>query len=75
MSKTKTPKQIKLTAQEANELKQRITDNTLSEQDRSTILELIAFNAWLQDQLLHANLSIKKLRKIKVSLNRLKIMF
>ena len=64
MSKTKTPKQIKLTAQDVSDLTQRIKDNALSDEDINTILELIAFNDWLQDRLMHTNLSIKKLRKI-----------
>ena len=64
MLTNKTPKQIKLTAQDISDLTQRIKDNALSDEDINTLLELIAFNAWLQDRLLHANLSIKNLRKI-----------
>ena len=64
MSANKTPKQIKLTAQDISDLTQRIKDNALSDEDINTLLELIAFNAWLQDRLSHANLSIKNLRKI-----------
>ena len=64
MLTNKTPKQIKLTAQEAGELTQRIKDNALSDEDINTILKLIAFNAWLQEQLSRAKLSIKKLRRI-----------
>ena len=64
MPTNKTPKQIKLTAQDISDLTQRIKDNALSDEDINTLLELIAFNAWLQDRLSHANLSIKNLRKI-----------
>ena len=35
MSKTRTPKQIKLTAQDVGELSQRIKDNALSDKDLS----------------------------------------
>ena len=69
MSTNVDPKQIKFTGQEIDDLKQRINHNALSEQDLELFLELIVFNAWLQDQLSASKLSIKKMKKILIHYN------
>ncbi len=55
-------KQVKLTKQEAKELKQRIQNDTLSDNDRVIFLALLSFNSWLQQQLGFAKLTIRKLK-------------
>ena len=62
--KNKLPKQVKLSAKEADGLKQRVKDKSLSTKDVEILLGLISFNAWLQDRLSRAKLTIKKLRKL-----------
>jgi hypothetical protein len=60
----KEPKQIKLTAGEAESLKQRLLTEKLSEQDKELLAGLVSFNLWLSQQLSLAKLSIRKLKRL-----------
>lgn len=62
--KNKNPKQVEMSSKQANELKERIKQNNLTECDLDTFLGLIAFNLWLQERLARAKLSIKRLRNL-----------
>ncbi len=62
--KNKLPKQVKLSAKEADDLMQRLQAKTLSNKDVEVLLGLISFNAWLQERLSRAKLTVKKLRKL-----------
>jgi len=63
-NKNKTPKQIKMSSKEANALRQRIKDSSLSKDDLDVVLGLISFNTWMQYNLSRAKLTIKKLKKL-----------
>jgi len=63
-SKNETPKQVILTPKEMEGLKKRVENSGLAEQDINLILGLFSFNAWIQERLLHAKLTIKRLRQI-----------
>ena len=56
------PKQVSLTAQEAEALKQRVLSQSLSDTDQELLVGLITFNFWLQQQLATAKLTIRKLK-------------
>jgi hypothetical protein len=58
------PEKIYLSAQEAQELMNRIESNQLSGDDLKTFSSLIAFNLWLQDGLSKAQLTIKRLKNL-----------
>lgn len=58
------PEKIYLSAQEAQELMNRIESNQLSRDDLKTFSSLIAFNLWLQDGLSKAQLTIKRLKSL-----------
>ena len=62
--KNNTPKQIKMSSKEANALRQRIKDSSLSKDDLDVVLGLISFNTWVQYNLSRAKLTIKKLKKL-----------
>ena len=63
-SKNKLPKQVTLSTQEADDLMQRLQSNKLSTKDIEILQGLIAFNAWLQERLSRAKLTVKKLRQL-----------
>ncbi len=60
----KEPKQIQLTAEQAEALKQRLLAEKLSEQDKELLAGLVSFNLWLYQQLSLAKLSIRKLKRL-----------
>ena len=62
--KNKAPKQVALSDQQADELKDRIKQNKLTNRDMDILLGLLAFNLWLQERLARAKLSIKRLRHL-----------
>lgn len=62
--KNKAPKQVILSAKEANALTERVKNNTLEPKDLNLILGLISFNVWLQERLSRAKLTIKRLRQL-----------
>ena len=62
--KNQTPKQVALSTQEVDELKGRIQNKTLTNQDAELLLGLISFNVWVKEQLERSKLSIKRLRKL-----------
>jgi len=62
--KNKTPKQVTLSNQQADELKERLKQNKLTQTDIDTFLGLLTFNLWLQERLARAKLSIKRLRQL-----------
>ncbi len=66
MSKGKNhaPEQVALSAQEANDLKERIKKKNLTNSDIDNLLSLITFNLWLQERLSRAKLTIKKLQQL-----------
>jgi hypothetical protein len=59
---SKKPKQVELTPEEIEELKQRILSETLTVSDKELLVGLISFNFWLREQLSLAKLTIKKLK-------------
>lgn len=64
MSSYDKPEQAKLTAEEADALKQRLAASNLTESDKKLMTGLIAFSLWLQRQLETAKLSIRRLKKL-----------
>ena len=64
MTAKEAPQKISLTAEEAEALKSRVSNNQLSATDIKIINGLIAFNIWLQNQLGLAKISINRLKKI-----------
>ena len=66
MSKGKNhaPKQVTLSSQEADALKERIKNKNITNKDIDNLLGLIAFNLWLQERLSRAKLTIKKLQQL-----------
>ena len=66
MSKGKNhaPKQVTLTTEEADALKERIKNKVLIDKDVNHLLGLIAFNFWVQERLSRAKLTIKRLRQL-----------
>lgn len=62
--KNKTPKQIQMSIKEADALRQRIKNSSLSKDDLDAVLGLISFNTWVQYNLSRAKLTIKKLKKL-----------
>ena len=63
-SKNEAPKQVSLTTKEMGDLKKRVESNDLTKKDMDLILGLFSFNAWIQERLSHAKLTIKRLRQI-----------
>jgi len=58
------PDIIKLTAEEAEKLQQRIANNTLTADDLKVFAGLINFSVWLQAKLLDAKITIRKLYQV-----------
>ena len=58
------PKKVVLTTQQAKELEQRLSSNSLSEDDIATLSGLLSFNLWIQDQLSRTKLTIKRLQSM-----------
>lgn len=59
------PKQVKLTAKEANDLRERVLKlNEISDNEKELLAGLITFNLWLQQQLSKATFTIKKLKRL-----------
>lgn len=58
------PKQVQLTAKEADALKQRIFTKELTDTDKELLAGLVSFNLWLHDQLSLAKISIRKLKQL-----------
>ena len=63
-AKHKTPKQVKLTEEEVEALKQRLQDNALTKKDIEIMMGLISVNEWMQERLSRAKLTIKSLKKL-----------
>ena len=61
---SKKPETVELTEEERVALMQRLTANTLSDEDRALIGKCLNFMMWLQTQLTHAKISLDKLRKL-----------
>lgn len=57
-------KPTKLNQKEIDALFERLKNQSATDNDFNVIHELFQFNAWLQDSLAHAKLSIKALRKL-----------
>lgn len=64
MATSEKPAQIKLTAVEAQALKDRINSTNLTESDKKIISGLLSFNLWLEQQLHTAKLSIQRLKQL-----------
>ena len=64
MAEKNKPDVITLTPDEAEALRDRIIRSTLAEHDQKTVLSLLSFNFWLQNQLERSKLTILRLRKI-----------
>ena len=62
--KNEAPKQVKLTPKQAEELKERLQENELTEDDVKLLQGLLNFSLWLQDRLSRAKLTIKRLQKL-----------
>lgn len=62
--KNDAPKQVKLTSQEADELKERIKKSELTADDMDILLGLISLCLWLQERLSRAKLTVKRLQKL-----------
>ena len=58
------PKSVTIDAKEMADLLERVSQSALSEKDKKLIAGVFSFNHWLQTQLAHAKLSIKRLRAI-----------
>ncbi len=58
------PQAVKLTAEEAESLRQRVCNNELTPEDRQLLLGLISFSLWLQQRLTSAKIKIKQLKKL-----------
>lgn len=61
---TKEPKQIYLTTEEAQTLKQRLLSDNLNDKDKEILLGLVSFNFWLRDQLSLAKLNLGRLKRL-----------
>ena len=61
---TLNPEKITLTSKEAQELKSRIKDKNISDDDVSLLLGVLAFYSWIQDSLATSKLTIKRLKKL-----------
>ena len=64
MRKNELPKKVVLTFQQAKALEKRISHKVLNDQDVETLLGLLSFNLWIQDQLSRAKLTIKRLKSL-----------
>ena len=60
----KEPKQIDLTKEEAQSLRQRLLSNNLDEKDKEILLGLMSFNFWLREQLSLAKISAGRLKRL-----------
>lgn len=58
------PKQVQLTAKEAQYLRQRIFSKELTDTDKELLAGLVSFNLWLHEELSLAKLSIRKLKQL-----------
>lgn len=64
MSKGKNPKQVKLTAQQARALEERVNHCDLADEDKTLLTGLMSFNLWLEQELQQAKLGIRRLNGI-----------
>lgn len=58
------PKRVELTPEEMSFLQERIKNRQLSDKDYELLLQSLMFTNWLQSKLLHAKISLKKLRSL-----------
>ncbi len=62
--KNKTPDRIEISPEEEKALRERITNNQLTENDLDLLLNLLTILQWIQGQLTRAKLTIKRLKKL-----------
>jgi len=62
--KNKLPDRIEISPEEEKALRERITKNQLTQDDRTILLSLLTLLQWIQGQLSRAKLTIKRLKKI-----------
>jgi len=63
-SKSDDPENVNLTYEQANELKERIIKSPLSESDKTILVNVLSFQAWLQKRLSYSKMTIKRLKKL-----------
>lgn len=64
MRKSKSPKAVSITEEQAEKLEARIKQRQMTDEDIELIMGLIAFSRWIQARLARAKLTIKHLRKL-----------
>ena len=62
--KNETPKQVKLTSKQVDELQERLQKNELTKDDVNLLQGVLNFTFWIQERLSRAKLTIKRLRKL-----------
>jgi len=60
----KEPEQIELTPKQMEALRDRVSRSELTAEDRITLLKVLAFFVWMQNQVARCRLTVKKLRNI-----------
>jgi hypothetical protein len=58
------PETVELSQEMRNALMQRLTSDTLTDEDRALLGKCLNFMSWLQSQLETAKISLDKLRKL-----------
>jgi len=62
--KNKAPDRIEISPEEEKSLRERITNNQLTENDRHLLLSILTLLQWIQGQLSRTKLTIKRLKKL-----------